>query len=302
MADSAAKTGNGSVARVAVTGGRGMLGTEVVTALQAAGVNAVALDLPEFDLCNPANLTGAVAAADAIINCAAYTNVDRAESEPSVAAAVNAEAVGRLGELAARLNRYVLHISTDFVFDGSQERPYRESDAPHPLSVYGATKLAGEHALAASGCRHAIVRVEWTYGASGNHFIRKLLERARSGSEIRMVTDQIGSPTWTREVAGTLARLLAAQATGMFHYAAAGYASRLDVAHFLLRELEIERELLPCRTADLLAPAQRPLSSRFDCRKIEEFLGQPRRHWRDTLREFLRTQQIAAGAAAATLV
>jgi len=281
------------IRQVAVTGGRGMLGTEVIAALEAAGLNATALDLPDFDLCNRAHLTGVVSAVDAVINCAAYTNVDRAESEPALAAAVNAEAVGCLGGLAARLDRYVLHVSTDFVFDGMLERPYAESDAPRPLSVYGATKLAGEEALQASNCRHAIVRVEWTYGASGNHFVRKLLERAQSGEEIGMVADQVGSPTWTREVANTLVRLLTAQTVGLFHYAAAGYASRLDVAHFVLRELEIERQLVPCRTADIQMPARRPLNSRFDCRKIEEFLGHPRRHWRDTLREFLRSSQRA---------
>ena len=271
---------------VAVLGARGMLGSETVPALRAAGFDVVALDLPEFDVADAARLAPVVAAADAVVNCAAYTNVDRAEAEPDLARRVNADAVAALGKLAARHDRYVLHIGTDFVFDGTLDRPYAETDTPQPLSVYGATKLAGDTALQATGCRHAIVRVQWTYGANGNHFIRKLAERAAQATELKMVADQVGAPTWTRDVARLLVAMVERRACGLFHYAASGYASRLEVAEFALRELGLERPLIPCRTADFPAPAQRPLNSRFDCRRVDALFPGFRRSWQDALREF----------------
>ncbi len=275
--------------KIVVTGGRGMLGTDLALELRRAGFEPVPLDLPEFNLCDPEQLRRAVADADAVINCAAYTNVDKAESEPALAAAVNAAAPGELGRLAAAAGKYVLHISTDFVFDGSGDRPWRETDTPAPLSVYGATKLDGEHTLAASGCRHAVVRVQWTYGGNGNHFIKKLLERAKAGGDIKMVDDQVGAPTWTRDVSRALVKLLKGQTAGLYHYAAAGYASRLDVAAFVLRELGLERRLLPCQTADFPAPARRPLNSRFDCTALDTQLGPGfRRPWQEALREFIQ--------------
>lgn len=274
--------------RIAVTGGRGMLGTDLACELRRAGFEPVPLDLPEFNLCDSAHLRRLVAECDAVINCAAYTNVDKAESEPALAAAVNAAAPGELGRLAAAAGRYVLHISTDFVFDGAGEHPWRETDTPAPLSVYGSTKLDGERTLAASGCRHAVVRVQWTYGKNGNHFIKKLLERAQSAAEVKMVDDQVGAPTWTRDVSAALVELLKRQATGLYHYAAAGFASRLDVAAFALRELGLERRLVACKTADFPAPARRPLNSRFDCSRLDGLLGSGfRRPWQDALREFL---------------
>ncbi len=277
--------------QVAVTGGRGMLGTDVIRSLSAHGWGAQALDLPEFDLRDAAAMSAALAEADAVVNCAAYTNVDQAEREPELAAAVNADAVGRLGAWAARHRKYVLHISTDFVFDGQGDHPYSEDDPPCPLSVYGRTKLAGEQALADSGCRHAIVRIQWTYGAAGNHFIRKLLERARQTPDVKMVDDQVGSPTWTAEVAEALCFLLAHRVEGLYHFAAAGYASRFEVAEFAVRELGLSCRLARCRTADFPAPARRPLNSRFDCRRIDAILPKPRRAWEDALREFLATMR-----------
>lgn len=274
--------------RIAVLGGRGMLGTDAAAAFAAAGAAVQTHDLPEFDLCRPEHLAAAVAAADLVVNCAAYTEVDRAESEPDRARAVNADAVGELGAIAARLGRYVLHIGTDFVFDGAQTRPYREEDRPAPLNVYGATKLAGEQALAASGCRHAVLRVQWTYGAAGRHFVGKVLERVEAGP-LRMVDDQVGAPTWTRDVARALIHFLALRPAGLFHYAAAGFASRHAVAAFILRERNLTTALLPCRTADFATPARRPLNSRFDCTRFDALCPGLRRPWDEALREFLRS-------------
>lgn len=272
--------------RVAVLGGRGMLGSDMLPALRAAGYAATALDLPEFDITRTADLRRAVEH-DVLVNCAAFTNVDGAESAAAQAEAVNATAVGTLGSLAAAHKRTVLHISTDFVFDGRLDRPYTEEDAPNPISVYGATKLAGERALFASGCRGAVVRVQWTYGAGGAHFVSKLLARARTASELRVVADQVGSPTWTRDVAAAVVELLRIGASGVYHCAAAGQASRFEVAREVLAALHLTIPVHPCRTADFPTAARRPLNSRFDCRKLERTLGHGQRDWRTALREFL---------------
>ncbi len=227
--------------------------------------------------------------AAAVINCAAYTNVDRAETEPAQARAVNADAVGRLGRIAARHDVHVIHISTDFVFDGTLDRPYAEDDFPQPLSVYGATKLAGEQLLRESGCSWTIVRVQWTYGSGGPNFISKFLDRAASSLELKMVDDQIGAPTWTRDVARDLVELLERRENGLFHYAADGYATRFEVARYILQVCGLERKLISCRTADFPAAARRPLNSRFNCAKIDAMLTRKRLAWKESLREFLTT-------------
>jgi dTDP-4-dehydrorhamnose reductase len=274
--------------RVAVLGGRGMLGTDLCAALRASGWPVVAFDLPECDITRPEQLEPALGGVGAVVNCAAYTNVDGAEAHRELADAVNHVAVGELGRLAAARGLYVLHIGTDFVFDGELDRPYRETDAARPLSVYGATKLAGEQALAASGCTHAVVRVQWTYGRAGQHFVAKILAKAATTDELAVVADQVGSPTWTQDVAGALCELLEQRAQGLFHYAAQGYASRYEVAQAILEVRGLTgKRLRPCRTADFRAAARRPLNSRFDCTRIETLLSQPRPHWRQALARFL---------------
>jgi dTDP-4-dehydrorhamnose reductase len=273
---------------IAVLGGRGMLGTDLCQALRAAGCRVRALDLPEFDITRAEHLEPALAGAAAVVNCAAYTNVDGAESQPNVADAVNHRAVGTLGRLAAARGIYTLHIGTDFVFDGELDRPYRENDVPRPLSVYGASKLAGEQALQASGCAHAIVRVEWTYGRAGQNFVSKFLARAAVTDDLMMVADQVGAPTWTGDVAVALRDLLERRAQGLFHYAAEGYATRFEVAQAILELAGMGgKRLRPCRTGDFPAAARRPLNSRFDCTAIDAVLGQPRTPWRAALARYL---------------
>lgn len=273
---------------VVVLGGRGMLGTDLCAALRAAGRCVRGLDLPECDITRPEHLERALEGVTAVVNCAAYTNVDGAEANRDLADAVNHHAVGTLGALAASRGLYVLHIGTDFVFDGELDRPYRETDEPRPLSVYGATKLAGERALEASGCRHAVVRVQWTYGRAGQHFIGKILARAAAADELSVVADQVGSPTWTRDVAAVLGALLDRRAEGLYHYAAEGYASRYEVAAAVLELRGLTgKRLRACRTADFPAAAQRPLNSRFDCRRIEGLLGLTRAPWREALERYL---------------
>lgn len=272
---------------VAILGGRGMLGTDLAKVCGENGFDVKVFDLPEFDITNSRQLKEAVDSAKIIVNCAAYTDVDGAESESELAYQVNAEAVGRLGNLVKENDSWLLHISTDFVFDGRSNRPYVETDPPNPINEYGKTKLAGEQLLGQSGCRHCIMRVEWTYGLAGNNFVTKIIQWAKTGGTIKVVDDQTGSPTATTEAAKVICKLLRMRLTGLFHFASAGYVSRYETAEFIFDKLSIDVNLLPCKTSDYKTAADRPLNSRFDCNKIEILLGEPIETWQGPLERFL---------------
>jgi dTDP-4-dehydrorhamnose reductase len=279
-----ARMGNGAVV---ILGGRGMLGSDLAVACQQAGFDVKVFDRPEFDVTHPDHIEQALQGAEAVVNCAAYTNVDGAESEAPLAFRVNAEAVGRLGALAVKSDLWILHVSTDFVFDGRLDRPYDEKDTPNPLSVYGGSKLHGERLLQESGCHACIVRIEWTYGRHGKNFVSKLLERARSGAELKVVDDQIGTPTATTEVAKAFCSLLKKRPTGLYHLAGEGYVSRFGVAQFIAERFSLSNRLVACKTSDFPSPAARPLNSRFDCRKIASYLDGPMSSWQIPLGRFL---------------
>jgi dTDP-4-dehydrorhamnose reductase len=273
---------------VAVLGGRGMLGSDLVQACRQQGFDPIVLDLPEFDITNADHLQQAVSDADIIVNCAAYTNVDGAESQAELAYQVNAEAVGRLGAVARDAGKWILHISTDFVFDGFGDKPYVETDHPNPINTYGKSKLAGEQLLARSGCEYCIVRVQWTYGSAGNNFVTKLIERVKSQDMLKVVDDQTGSPTATTEAAGIICKLLRKKPKGIYHFASAGYVTRYGMAEFILDRLSINVNLVPCKTSDFPSPATRPLNSRFNCGKIANLLNEPIDSWKGPLELFLR--------------
>ncbi|MCK4292097.1 MAG: dTDP-4-dehydrorhamnose reductase [Planctomycetes bacterium] len=273
---------------IAILGGRGMLGTDLAKMCEQQGLAVGVFDLPEFDITNPEQLKQAVDSAEIIVNCAAYTDVDGAEGEAELAYQVNAAAVGRLGDFAKQADKWILHISTDFVFDGRSDGPYVETDAPNPINEYGKTKLAGERLLAETDCAHCIVRVEWTYGSVGTNFPTKLTRRAKSGQPMKVVDDQIGSPTATTEVAKALCLLLRKKPRGLFHFASEGFVSRYEMAKFMFDKLSMDVSLLPCKTSDFGSPARRPLNSRFDCSKIKTLLDEPIEPWQVPLEHFLR--------------
>ncbi len=274
--------------RIAILGGRGMLGTDLARICEQQGFNVEVFDLPEFDITNSRQLKEAVDAAKTIVNCAAYTNVDGAESEAEKAYRVNAEAVGRLGAFVKEADAWLLHISTDFVFDGKLDRPYLETDTPNPINEYGKTKLAGEQLLAQTGCRHCIMRIEWTYGLAKDNFVTKIIQKSKTDKKLKIVDDQIGSPTATAEVAKVICELLRIKPADFFHFASAGYVSRYEMAKFIFDNLSIDVTLLPCKTSDYVSAAVRPLNSRFDCSKIEALLNEPIEPWQVPLERFLR--------------
>jgi len=273
---------------IAILGGRGMLGTDLAKICGQEGFDVKVFDLPEFDITNSQQLKEAVYSAKIIVNCAAYTNVDGAESETKLAHEVNAEAAGRLGALVKEADAWLLHVSTDFVFDGHLDRPYIETDIPNPINEYGKSKLAGEQLLDQSGCRHCIMRVEWTYGRAGQNFVTKLIQHAKTEKVLKVVDDQMGSPTATTEVAKIICKLFQIKPEGVFHFASSGYVSRYGMAEFIFDKLSMDVNLLACKTSDYASAAARPLNSRFDCSKIEALLDEPIESWQIPLERFLR--------------
>ena len=273
--------------KVAILGGKGMLGTDVVRACKRHDIKTGVLDLPEFDITNDNDLSNAVKNASIIVNCAAYTNVDKAESEPSAAYTVNADAVGKLGVLARAADIPVIHISTDFVFDGRTDKPYTEEDDTKAINVYGKSKLTGEQLLIESGCQYCIIRVEWTYGIAGNNFIKKLLSLAEQKETLTIVDDQIGSPTATVDVAEVICQFIKDRRQGLFHFASAGFASRFEMAKFIAEKLNLTVEIKSCKSSKYKTAAKRPLNSRFDCSKIQQLLPVPIKPWQQSLERFL---------------
>ena len=263
-----------------------MLGSDLAKLAKSAGYQVSVSDLPEFNITRNADIGNAVSHADIIVNCAAYTAVDKAETDRETCRSVNALAVESLAKFAK--NKYLIHISTDFVFGDESETALSEDDMPNPLSWYGATKLEGEKLLQASRCHYAIVRLEWTYGRHGVNFISKLLDAAGKNPKLKVVGDQTGSPTWTADVARAIMCLIKNRTEGLYHFADNGYASRYEVAKFILREKNIDKEVSSCSSADFPTPAKRPKNSRFNCSKIDKVIDFKRPTWQESMAEFLR--------------
>ena len=274
--------------KVIILGGKGMLGTDVAAECKSRDIDYEVFDLPEFDITNERQLLSVIHQAKTIVNCAAYTNVEKAETETELAFRVNAEAVGLLAISAKKSGAWVLHISTDFVFDGVSDKPYTEKDIPHPLNAYGKTKLAGERLLVENHCHHCIMRVEWTYGHKGDNFIKKILQKARTSKDMKVVDDQVGSPTATTEAAKAVCDLIHKKPVGIYHFASQKYASRLEVARFIAEKLNLDVQINPCKTSDFPSAAIRPLNSKFDCSKIRPLLSGPIKPWQEPLEEFLK--------------
>ena len=269
-----------------LTGRNGQVGSELQKILQPAlATDHAALDLADADAIR--RLVREVKP-DLIVNAAAYTAVDRAESEPELAMQVNAVAPGVLAEEAKRRGALLIHYSTDYIFDGAKRSPYVEDDAPNPLGVYGRSKLEGETRTRASGCRHLIIRTAWVYGR-GSNFVRAILRQAEKGAPLRVVNDQLGAPTWAADIARVTAGLLTAQLEGTFHASAAGAASWYEVALEILRLAHLEAEVRPVSTAEYGAKAPRPRYSVLDNSKLRAAGIAPIDEWRARLAVHLKS-------------
>lgn len=246
--------------RLLVTGAAGMLGHKVVAAGRAAGHEVVAADLAECDLTDAEATTAFVArvAPDAIVNCAAYTNVDAAEEHEDVALRVNADAAGNVARAGAHAGARIVHLSTDYVFDGVNDRPWVESDRPRPLGAYGRTKLAGEEQVMLATHDHAIVRTAWLFGVGGPNFVDTMLRLAADRSEVAVVTDQTGCPTWTGHLAPALVALAAGEQTGVFHGVGGGRCTWNELATETFRVAGVACRATPTTSDAFKRPAPRP--------------------------------------------
>lgn len=249
--------------RILLTGRNGQVGWELERMLPALG-EVIATDRGTLDLADPDAIRRVVrdARPDVIVNAAAYTAVDKAESEPQVAVKINAVAPEILAEEAKRLGALVLHYSTDYVFDGSKRSPYVETDETNPLSTYGRTKLEGELGIRATGARHLILRTEWIYSGRGNNFLLTMLRKAKQGTPLRVIDDQIGSPTWARDVAELTVNVLRTEPpAGIYHASAAGQTSWCGFAREIFKLAGSAVKVDAISTKEYPTPAKRPAYS-----------------------------------------
>ena len=272
--------------RILLTGATGQVGWELRKALAPLG-EVKAFDRFGLDLADTPPLVATVRALQpqVIVNAAAYTAVDKAETERDMAFAVNATAPRVLAEEAKRIGALLVHYSTDYVFDGSKSTPYVEDDAPDPINVYGASKLAGERAIVGTGCRHLILRTSWVYGPRGKNFYLTILRLAKERPELRIVDDQIGAPTSSLEIARATALLLRKDPQGLYHLSAAGETTWCGFARALLARAGISTSVVPIRTEDYPTPARRPRNSRLDCARLRVEFGVALAPWEQGLAE-----------------
>lgn len=273
-----------------------------MAATAPAKYSVIAETRQTLDITDEAAVMAAVVRSGArwVINGAAYTAVDRAESEPDAARAINDMAVGNVARATARSGSRLLHISTDFVFDGESNRAYLPTDRPHPLSVYGATKLAGEQRAFEEAKDAIIVRTAWVYASTGRNFVLTLLRLLREKDEVRVVADQIGAPTWASGMAQVLWSLIdESAAAGIYHWTDMGVASWYDFATAIQDEalalglLGRVIPVIPITTAEYPTPARRPAFSVLDTRSTRGSVNAPARHWRHNLRMMLNELRTA---------
>ena len=288
----------GEPARILVTGANGQVGWELRRSLAAMG-SVVALDRGAFDLTEPDAMRATIREIEpaVLVNAAAYTAVARAESEPDLAMVINGVAPGVMAEEMARLGGLLLHFSTDYVFDGSGHTPWKESDVPNPLGVYGRTKLAGEGAITAAGAEHLILRTSWVYARRGANFVRTIIRLALERDELRVVADQTGAPTWSGDLADWTAAIVSrllepqtstSQTAGIFHLVASGRTTWHGLAQAVVRlapELAHRRQVtvVPIASAQYPLPAKRPAFSVLDTSYLHKAFGIAPSQWEDSL-------------------
>ena len=281
--------------RVLLVGAGGLLGTAMQHAVPQ-GVDLVSLPKQELDITDRQAVAVTVERLrpEYVINCAGYTAVDQAEREPDLAHRVNAEGATHLAAATERARGTLVQLSTDYVFDGTREVPYREDDEPGPLSVYGRTKLAGEQAVRdLLPDRHLIVRAQWLFGAGGKNFVDTILRLASEQSTLRVVNDQRGRPTYARDLAAGIWKLVGRGIRGTVHVANDGTATWFDVAAVALAAAALRTRLEPCRTADMPRPAQRPAFSVLDCSRFEALTGERLPPWDAAVREYVSSRSSA---------
>jgi dTDP-4-dehydrorhamnose reductase len=281
--------------RILLTGKSGQVGAALAATLPFLG-ELVALDRTQLDLASRDSVAGAVRMVrpQVIVNAAAYTAVDQAEQEEALALRINRDGPATLAEEAAKLGALLVHFSTDYVFDGEQPSPYVETDRPNPLNAYGRSKLAGDQAIQASGCRHLIFRTSWVYAATGRNFLLTMLRLAGEGKPLRVVNDQHGAPTSNLVIADATTQAMRralgdASLSGLYHMSAAGSTTWYGFARAILEQQKIVADLTAITSAQYRAPARRPRNSVLDNARLAATLGLRMSTWDAGLRQVLRS-------------
>jgi dTDP-4-dehydrorhamnose reductase len=279
--------------KILVCGAGGMLGRDVVRAAETANHEVVGLPRGDLDVTDAEAVAAAVssAAPGAVVNCAAYTNVDGAEEAPEEAMRVNAEAARHVAAAAAEAGAAVVYPSTDYVFDGRRDAPYVESDEPGPLSSYGRSKLAGERETASANPRAFVVRTSWLFGTGGRNFVETMLTLGREQGQVVVVRDQVGSPTYTGHLAEGIVRLLDSRAYAVHHMSGGGECSWYEFAVEIFDQAGVDCRVLSCTTEEFPRPAPRPAHSVLES-EWDGAIELP--HWREGLRAYLAERTVAA--------
>jgi dTDP-4-dehydrorhamnose reductase len=299
----AAQAGDAHGTAFLIAGAGGMLGTALQRVISASGATLSAPSEATFDITDEGSVRAQVerfaqelapGQRGVLVNAAAYTNVERAQDEPELAYLVNVSGAALLALTAHEAGLGFVHVSTDFVFDGTKEGAYCEDDEPHPLSVYGITKLAGERAVLAENPGTLIVRTAWVFGPAGVNFPLKILEAARARPSLEVVTDEIGSPTYTVDLAAGILGLVAVGARGLYHLAGTGSCSRYELASEVLRLAGVDTPLQPVTAERFPVKAARPANSVLDCSKAAS-VGVTMPPWRDGLARYLAETGVSRG-------
>ncbi|WP_353357580.1 dTDP-4-dehydrorhamnose reductase [Intrasporangium sp. DVR] len=276
--------------RILVTGAAGLLAHDLVPALRGAGHVVTAMGRDDLDVTSPAECVAATAGHDLVVNCAAWTRVDEAEGEEGLAFAVNALGAANVARGAARTGARVVQLSTDYVFDGQSTQPYAAEHPPSPLSAYARTKVAGEWAVRALCADSWVVRTAWLYGGGGPNFVSTILRLADERGTLDVVDDQRGQPTWTRDLAELLVRMIDADAgPGTYHATASGETTWHGLARAVFEERGLDpQRVRPTTTEHFRRPARRPAYAVLSNRSLDTVGVAPIRDWREALAEYLR--------------
>ena len=284
--------------KVLITGSNGQLGSEIKElSSDYENLECIFRDLPELDICDTKALTTCIVDENinAVINCAAYTAVDKAEENPVIAQQVNAKGVLNLVNALKKVDGKLIHISTDYVFDGNYSQPYKETDPVSPKGVYGETKRAGELAVLSSSIDAIVIRTSWLYSAYGNNFVKTMLRLGNFKESIQVVYDQIGTPTYAKDLAKTCLDILSnagstniSKKGSLYHYSNEGVASWYDFARAIMENSNIDCNIIPIETKDYPTQAIRPLYSVLDKSKITSDFKVTIPHWRDSLANCLK--------------
>ncbi|MCM1030178.1 MAG: dTDP-4-dehydrorhamnose reductase [Oscillibacter sp.] len=282
------------MANILVTGADGQLGSELKKIAFSPLDEVFFTDVAELDLTDKKAVEDYVSrnAIDTIVNCAAYTAVDRAEEEPDKAELINVRAVENLADVAMREGCLLVHVSTDYVFDGMASEPYTEKSVASPQTVYGCTKLAGERAIKRSGCLAIIIRTAWLYSEFGNNFVKTMLRLAKEKGELNVVSDQVGTPTYAADLAAAIVHVLAddcvAEKTGIYHFSNEGICSWYEFAQEIMRLSGEKCKVNAIATVDYLTKAHRPAYSVLDKTKIKEKFGVSVPEWKEALGRMMK--------------